>query len=75
MPKRLNPTRAAALQVALSNDPPPGDSLPVVWWRLITEADLLRARSGRGLANVWEAIHKGDHHEARRLIDEEQARQ
>jgi hypothetical protein len=46
------------------------ESQPVLWWKLINEAEELRARTGWGLASVWGHIHREDYEKARRTLDE-----
>lgn len=65
---RPNPTRAKAAAGMLASIPTV-KSEPVLWWVLITEAEMLSARHGLGLANVWAAIHRSDYAEARRILD------
>lgn len=69
---RKNPKRADAAVTMLEEDPSPVESCPgEQWWVLITQAEWVRATTGRGLANVWGAIHRDDYPTARRLLDEQ----
>lgn len=42
---------------------------PLDWYKLIHEAEIVRAWWGPGLASVWEPIHKGDYGVARAEMD------
>jgi hypothetical protein len=53
---------------------PPGNSKPVLWYRLIKEVEEFNAESKMGMANVWIHIHNEDYDRARKLFDRIQAR-
>lgn len=65
---RTDPAKAEAARVMLA-DAPTLDNDPVRWWRLITEAEGLRARTGLGLASFWTLVHRGDYAKARAALD------
>lgn len=42
---------------------------PVLWWRLINEAEWLTATIGWGLTSVWQHINQNDYERARLKLD------
>lgn len=45
-------------------------SQPVLWWRLIQDAEAYRARTGKGLAALWGQIHREEYQAARAHMDD-----
>jgi hypothetical protein len=42
---------------------------PLDWYRLLHQAETIRARHGLGLASVWCHINRRDYHAARAQLD------
>jgi hypothetical protein len=68
--RNLDPGREAAARVLLQGSPAPSKSgQAVLWWQLVTEAEMVRAGTGQGLAGIWGHINRDEYEQARAKLD------